>query len=292
MGYFKGQGIFKDIMKGTDKLVLGTVQFGCQYGINSAGRPSKQMVSDILSEAYKAGIKKLDTSSAYGDSEQILGECVPQNAHFEIVSKFPKEIGPISDAFNGSLRRLGSKTLYGYLLHHFELYKDNNALWDDFRRLKDEGKVQKIGFSLYLPEELEMLLNNKVSFDLLQIPHNIFDRKFDPYLKELAEAGVEIHVRSTFLQGLFFKDRDTLPPKMLPLKSYLLELDEYSKSCGLSISEIALNYNIQNPYLAGVLIGVDNVNQLKMNVNAVSGKKVDLNITVKEQELLNPVNWK
>ena len=279
-------------MSGIDKLVLGTVQFGCQYGINSAGRPSKEMVSQILKEAYDAGIRKLDTSSAYGDSEQVLGECAPKDAEFEIVSKFPKGIGPINEAIEGSLSRLGAKKLYGYLLHHFELYKENNALWDEFRRLKDEGKVSKIGFSLYTPEELELLIKNKVEFDLLQIPHNIFDRKFDPYLKNLAEAGVEIHVRSTFLQGLFFKDRETLPEKMQPLKKYLLALDEYSKAQGLSISELALNYNIQNPYIAGVLIGVDNVEQLRTNINSVSDKVVNLDIVVKEQELLNPVNWK
>lgn len=279
-------------MKGIDKLVLGTVQFGCQYGINSAGRPSKEMVSEILDEAYRAGIRKLDTSSAYGDSEQVLGECLPKDAQFEIVSKFPKGIGPINEAIEASLGRLGTKILYGYLLHHFELYKENNALWYDFQRLKDEGKVRKIGFSLYTPEELELLLKNKVQFNLLQIPHNIFDRKFDPYMKELSDTGVEIHVRSTFLQGLFFKDRKTLSEKMQPLKKYLLELDEYSKIHGLSISELALNYNIQNPYIAGVLIGVDNVSQLKMNINSVSEKAVNLDINVKEQDLLNPVNWK
>lgn len=275
-----------------NKLVLGTVQFGCQYGINSAGRPSKEMVSEILAEAERAGITKLDTSSAYGDSEQVLGECIPSDTKFEIVSKFPKGIGTIDDAIEGSLGRLRIKRLYGYLLHHFELYKENPSLWDDFVSLKENGKVGKIGFSLYTPEEIEILLNNKVQFDLLQIPHNIFDRKFDPYLKDLADAGVEIHVRSTFLQGLFFKDRDTLPEKMQPLKKYLLELDEYSKDQGLSISELALNYNIQNPYIQGVLIGVDNVEQLRMNVSSISEKKINLDINVKEQELLNPVNWK
>lgn len=275
-----------------NKLVLGTVQFGCQYGINSVGRPSKEMVSEILAEAERAGITKLDTSSAYGDSEQVLGECIPAEAEFDIVSKFPKGICPINDAIEGSLGRLRTKRLYGYLLHHFELYKENPSLWDDFVRLKEDGIVNKIGFSLYTPEELEILLNNKVQFDLLQIPHNIFDRKFDPYLKELADAGVEIHVRSTFLQGLFFKDRNTLSEKMRPLKQYLLELDEYSKSQGLSISELALNYNIQNPYIQGVLIGVDNVEQLRMNVSSISEKKINLDINVQEQELLNPVNWK
>ncbi len=273
------------------KLVLGTVQFGLQYGVNSAGRPSEEAVKDILAEATKGGIATLDTSSAYGNSEEILGECVSPDEEFRIVSKYPKGDTPVGEMFNGSLKRLKVNKLYGYLLHHFEVYKNNPKVWDEFVALKELGKVQKIGFSLYSPEELEFILDNKSPFDLIQVPFNIFDKKFLQYLKELHENGVEIHVRSTFLQGLFFKERDSLPEKLKPMKKYLLQLDEFSKQSGLSISEIALNYNLQNPYIDGVLIGVDNVSQLQMNLASVRDTYIDVNIDVKEKELLNPVNW-
>lgn len=273
------------------KLVLGTVQFGLQYGVNSAGRPSEEAVKGILAEAAKGGITTLDTSSAYGNSEEILGECVTSEENFKIVSKYPKGEIPVGEMFNSSLKRLKVDHLYGYLLHHFEVYKNNPMVWDEFVALKKSGKVGKIGFSLYTPEELKFILNNGSPFDLIQVPFNIFDKKFLPYMKELHEKGVEIHVRSTFLQGLFFKDRNALPEKLQPIKKYLLQLDEFSKKSGLSISEIALNYNLQNPYIDGVLIGVDNVDQLQMNLNSVKDTPIDIEIEVKEQELLNPVNW-
>ncbi len=273
------------------KLVLGTVQFGLQYGVNSAGRPSQEAVKNILNEAAKGGITTLDTSSAYGNSEEVLGESIATPGEFKIVSKYPKGETPVGEMFNSSLKRLTVDRLYGYLLHHFEVYKNNPKVWDEFIALKESGKVQKIGFSLYAPEELEFILKNGSSFDLIQVPFNIFDKKFLPYMKELHEKGVEIHVRSTFLQGLFFKDRNTLPEKLQPMKKYLLQLDEFSKKIGLSISEIALNYNLQNPYIDGVLIGVDNVEQLQMNLNSVKDTPIDIEIEVKEQELLNPVNW-
>ena len=273
------------------KLVLGTVQFGLQYGVNSAGRPSQEAVISILEEAAKGGITTLDTSSAYGNSEEVLGESISIPGQFKIVSKYPKGATPVSEMFNGSLKRLKVEKLYGYLLHHFEVYKNNPQVWDEFIALKESGKVQKIGFSLYTPEELEFILKNGSPFDLIQVPFNIFDKKFLPYMKELHEKGVEIHVRSTFLQGLFFKDRNALPEKLQPMKKYLLQLDEFSKKSGLSISEIALNYNLQNPYIDGVLIGVDNEEQLQMNLNSVKNTPIDIEIEVKEQELLNPVNW-
>ena len=273
------------------KLVLGTVQFGLQYGVNSAGRPSEEAVKDILEAAAKGGITTLDTSSAYGNSEEILGECTKPEEGFKIVSKYPKGEKNVGEMFKGSLNRLKVDNLYGYLLHHFEVYKKNPNVWDEFIALKESGKVQKIGFSLYAPEELQFILDHKSPFDLIQVPFNIFDKKFLPYMKELHDKGVEIHVRSTFLQGLFFKDRETLPDKLKPMKKYLLQLNEFTKQSGLSISEIALNYNLQNPYIDGVLIGVDNVEQLKTNLSSVKEMPIDIEIEVKEQELLNPVNW-
>ena len=71
------------------KLVLGTVQFGLQYGVNSTGRPSEEVVKGILAAAFKGGIGILDTSSAYGNSEEILGECTTPKEGFKIVSKYP-----------------------------------------------------------------------------------------------------------------------------------------------------------------------------------------------------------
>lgn len=273
-----------------NKLVLGTVQFGCHYGINSEGRPNTQMVSDILDEAFNGGITILDTSAAYGNAEEVLGE-VNAAQRFRIISKYPKSDKSVLETLNNSLNCLGCSKLYGYLLHHFSVYTENKAVWNDFVKLKAEGKVEKIGFSLYEPYELEIILKDGVSFDLIQIPYNIFDRQFEPYFERLKEMNVEIHVRSTFLQGLFFKDRNALPPKLLPLRPYLIDLDEYAVKSSLSVTEVALNYNIQNPYIDGVLIGVDTKEQLISNFSSVSEKSVEFSIDVKETDLLKPVNW-
>ena len=52
----------------------GTVQFGMEYGIaNKIGRPSAPEVDRILSMAYEAGFRMLDTAPGYGDSEEMLG---------------------------------------------------------------------------------------------------------------------------------------------------------------------------------------------------------------------------
>lgn len=274
------------------KLILGTVQFGCEYGINSAGRPSNDQVKGILRKCLVHGIDRLDTSSAYGESERILGKTMENKEAFKIISKYPKCTSSVHERFETTLRDLRVEAIYGYLLHHFQIYAENPMIWKEFMGLKESGRVRDIGFSLYTTEELDRVLGDAVHFDIVQIPYSIFDRKFEPYFKELYDRGVKIHVRSTFLQGLFFKDRDMMPERLRPMRKYLLELDKYALENGLTVAEVALNSNLQNPYIDGVLIGVDNREQLLENIRSVRNIPVDFKPDIKEQELLNPVNWK
>ena len=59
----------------TDKIVLGTVQFGMDYGIaNVSGQPTKS-VFKILEIAWQHGIRSYDTAPSY-DSEDLLGEFI------------------------------------------------------------------------------------------------------------------------------------------------------------------------------------------------------------------------
>lgn len=275
------------------KLVLGTVQFGLQYGVNSAGRPNEDSIQDILSLALNSGITTLDTSAAYGNSEEILGKIIePNTQDFNIISKYPKGDNSINQQLQITLGKLNCSSLYGYLLHHFDVYRENSEVWQEMLEVKRLEKVQKIGFSLYSPNELELIWERGDKFDLVQFPYNIFDRQFEPYMQRLKDEGVEIHVRSTFLQGLFFRDLDNLPEKLEPLKPYLEKLRNYARENDMTIEQVAMNFNIQNPLIDGVLIGVDNAEQLEQNICSIVEKGVSLYIDVKETELLNPSNWK
>jgi len=63
----------------TEKMVLGTAQFGMDYGIaNINGKPKKKEVFDILDLAWKKGIRRFDSAPGYG-SEALLGEFISAN---------------------------------------------------------------------------------------------------------------------------------------------------------------------------------------------------------------------
>jgi len=287
-------------MNNVNKLILGTVQFGLNYGINNiSGKVQPENVSSMLEFAHNSGIKFLDTSYAYGESELVLGNCLSQNPlKFNIVSKYPQCDKTVNQIFEETLSRLKTTHLYGYLVHHFNFYLENPLIWEQFKALKENGRVDKIGFSLYSTVELDYLFNHNVEFDLIQIPYNILDKQFAPYLSELHQRNIEVHTRSTFLQGLLYKDPQTLSTTLLPLKPSLNLLHSYCDNNNLTIEQLALNWVLNQTDIDGVLIGVDNISQLNNNIKTAdrSIKQVDIDfiesIHVKEKELLNPVNWK
>lgn len=284
-------------MNYVNKLVLGTVQFGLSYGVNNqSGQVSRNEVAKILQWAKKSGVKTLDTSSAYGISESVLGQSFSENdLQFQIISKYPPSEENVATVFASSIEKLHQKKLYGYLVHNFEYYQSHPQLWEEMKQLKAEGRIEKIGFSLYNTVQLKYLLDRGVMFDILQFPYNLFDRQFEAYLPQLKKNGVEIHTRSVFLQGLFFKDLDSLSVQLEPLKPYLLQIRNYCAAHTISTEQCALSFVLHNPFIDGVLIGVDNVSQLQNNIN-VAAHTVEVDelaqqIIVNETSLLNPSNW-
>jgi aryl-alcohol dehydrogenase-like predicted oxidoreductase len=74
-----------------NKLILGTVQLGVNYGINnSEGKPSLAKSFDILNMAYENGIRTLDTAEAYGNAQEVIGAFHEKykDKKFQNLSKF------------------------------------------------------------------------------------------------------------------------------------------------------------------------------------------------------------
>lgn len=288
---------------GTSKITLGTVQFGLDYGINNkTGQVSENEIKNILELAKSKKILFIDTAYLYGNSESRLGKAtVADGIVFNIISKLPKcSRDEVRDYFFESLKRLNINTIYGYLYHNFKTFLNDKSTFDELLTLKKEEKVKKIGFSLYYPSELENLFNENIPFDLLQIPYNLLDRRFEPYFSELKNRGIEIHVRSIFLQGLFFKDHNELGNKLLAFKNFLIRLNEFAKKNDMHLDEIALGFALTNNFIDKVVVGIDNSEQLSRLIaiekNAPSKEvfsKLNEFISREEipEELLIPSNW-
>ncbi len=285
------------------KIVLGTVQFGLNYGINNqTGKPSAQAVQQILDFAFKAGIRTLDSAEAYGDAHEVIGR-YHQNSEnrFNIITKFSKEKirANLHAQVSEDLEKLNVDRLYAYMFHSFADYL---AYYEKFageiQELKQAGTILKFGVSIYTNEELAQVIAMK-NIDIVQLPFNMLDNisKRGALIKKAHEAGIEVHTRSVFLQGLFFKDPGTLPQSLEGLSPYLLNIREIGAGNNSQLTSLALNYVLHQPDIDGVLVGVDTLHQLEENIRSVGElnketvMRID-DIEVRKPELLNPANWK
>ena len=286
-----------------NKLILGTVQFGIDYGINNLkGKPTSRDVEDILNYAFNNRITILDTAEAYGDSQERIGEYHRKANHkFKIITKFSslREDLPnnIIDRVKHNLNTLNVESLYCYMFHNFndfELFFQRFK--DELLILKKEGLIKKIGVSLHSNEEIDSVLNFK-DVDIIQLPFNLLDNsnQREKTLLKAKRLGVEIHTRSVFLQGLFFKEPNELTGNLIELKEPLKIIGDLAPK--ELMNDLALNYVYSKPYIKGVLLGVDSVIQLKSNIKCIEENnvqnlisKVD-QINVKEKIMLNPSNW-
>jgi len=279
---------------------VGTAQFGLDYGINNnLGKVEFGQVRRILDYAKKSGIDTLDTASGYGDSERVIGDYLQSSDNrFKIITKFS---GDLKLSFEKSLANLRVKSIYGCLFHSYNDYKSNPKMLDELIKLKNKNLIKKIGFSLYYPSELEELIDKGVDLDLIQIPYSIFDRRFEGVLLEAKNRQIEVHARSIFLQGLIFKDPDLLDEFFGPVKSQIKKIRNISRESSLSVSAIALGYVYLNKNIDKLVIGIDNLDNLKENVDDLANSNLaevslllpELNqIKITKEEMLLPFKWK
>ena len=201
------------------RLVLGTAQFGMAYGAtNERGQVSEAAVAQILSLAQAAGIDTVDTAAAYGDSEAILGACLADFPAVEVITKTPAcpgdrisaaDADALRASLERSLARLRRSKVDAVLLHQGPdlLKPGGDRLARALEALKGAGLAARIGVSIYDGAELDGILQ-RLSPDIVQAPLNLFDQRLieNNHIARLKSAGVEIHARSIFLQGVLLAD--------------------------------------------------------------------------------------
>jgi len=284
------------------RLALGTVQFGIPYGIaNKSGQVSHQEAQSMLDVASVSGVDTLDTAVAYGESELRLG--VIGVVGFKIVTKLPAlPLGVVDvDAWTlnhitKSLERLKVSSLYGLLLHRADqlLERRGGELYRSMVRMKHLGLVQKIGISIYSPRELDLIVP-LYSLDLVQAPFNLIDRRLrsSGWMARLKDCGVEVHVRSVFLQGLLLMDCKELPPKFLRWSHLWSTWNEWIVDGDIARVNACLGFALAQPEIDRIVVGTDNLTQLKQLINAAEQSSFSKfpAIACDEEDLINPVRW-
>ena len=291
-----------NIAEQSQKLALGTAQFGLAYGLaNETGKVSSDTVQQLLKVASAFNITMLDTAIAYGDSEQVLG--LHNLAKFEITSKLP---AVPSNCLNveewvleqtvSSLKRLRTDKLNDLLLHRPGQLLESNGekIYKSMLRLKEQGMVDKIGVSVYGPDELSELIK-RFDFDVIQGPMNILDRRMENtgMLKQLKKIGVAIHIRSAFLQGLLLMPSEKIPVYFTPWASLIKQYHHWLNQQGISPLQACLSYLNQYSDIDKIIVGVDSIWQLKQIAAAMDTPITDIPDCLQsvDEGLINPSRW-
>lgn len=284
------------------KIILGTVQFGLDYGINNTlGKIPIEEIHQILDFAYSKGVLTLDTASGYGDSEEIIGTYLAKNPNkrFEIITKINSSETSLEEQLKESLRKLKLNKIQVLMLHSFELYEKFKSQITAFCQ-KNKGKnFNELGVSVYTNDEIETIISDP-NINRIQSPFNLLDNEMKRGEKyaEIKSNGKVVDTRSVFLQGLFFKDTNTLPADLEQLREPLEKLKRIAASESLSMVELAMGYALSMKFIDNVLIGVDSLDQFKKNINVLSNsisKELveEINsISIENTNLLNPSLWK
>ncbi len=241
------------------KLCLGTAQFGMKYGVNNQiGRqPTYEEVFEMLDVAIDNGISALDTSSAYGNAEEILGKyfCANpgQRKKVTLFSKmrFFEENQDSLDSdvysrvrreFEGSLRRLNTDHLEGYLLHvPGDVY--NSEIVDALFSLKEDGLVDNIGVSIYgLKEGFAAIDTGKLN--AVQLPYSIMDQRGskEGFFDKAKSHGFVVATRSAFLQGFFQMKEGNVPDHLKTALPYIHIIEEVLDKYHLDLTTAALGF--------------------------------------------------
>ncbi|MEA4832546.1 MAG: aldo/keto reductase [Oscillospiraceae bacterium] len=269
-------------------MTLGTVQLGLDYGINNpAGRPDAVSASNILSEALSGGVNSLDTSGDYGTSEDIIGKFLSSQATaaFPLVTT-KYEINPdgdisvygvekqLNDQLERSLSRLGMSSLPMFLSHNdSDVLMFREKLRPAIKSLLNTGLIRHAGASVESIEAAESLLGDEL-FESVQLPINMMSSRAitSGISKRLSEDRKAVFVRSVYLQGLFFRDPETLPVGILAgACPYLQALRNFSEKHGISIAQTAFSYIRDMEGVTSLLLGAENPAQVRQNIAVSTG---------------------
>jgi aryl-alcohol dehydrogenase-like predicted oxidoreductase len=255
-----------------------------------------------------AGVTMFDSADIYsnGQSEEILGQAIKGRRDKVIIStkgtfRFgdgANDVGSsryhLTRSVEASLRRLGTDVIDLYQLHAFDAMTPIEEVLETFDVLVRAGKIRYVGCSNFSGWHLmkSLAIAEKRGWPRYvahQAYYSLIGRDYEWELMPLAlDQKVGAVVWSPLGWGRLtgkLRRGHPLPkvsrlhnPKVVDIgpqvdDEYLYKvvdaLDEVAKETGKTVPQIALNWLIQRPSVATIIIGARNEEQLKQNLGAV-----------------------
>jgi aryl-alcohol dehydrogenase-like predicted oxidoreductase len=232
-------------------LGLGTVKIGRNEQVKYPSDftiPDDRAVADLLAQAWELGINTLDTAPAYGNSEERLGQLLPNRHDWVIVGKVGEifEHGQSRFDFSAahtrmsverSLRRLRRDMIDVVLVHSDGNDLDiihKEAVCDTLRELQHRGLIRAVGMSTKTVEGGLWCVEN---MDVVMATYNLEYQDELPVLQRAAELNKGVVIKKGLQSGHAQSPQD------------------------------ALQYVLAQPGVSSVIVGTINPKHLRENVN-------------------------
>ena len=261
-----------------DFFFLGTAQLVNPYGsIKLKSTKDKKKIFKFLDYALENGINKFDTAKSY-NSEDIIGEFINSNktSNIKVATKIPTlpkngtidKIEFIKHSLNSSQKKLKTN------IHTLFLHDENDASFflkniSKLKKIKKEFGLKHLGLSLYTLKNLDQI-NKCDEACAIQFPLNFAN---DEILKKEINKKHIIFARSIFLQGILLnkKIKKKIPKKILTL--HLKYFNEINKK-KINPLNLCINYAFSQKKIKYILVGCDDVKQLKEILNVSIDVKI------------------
>ncbi len=288
-------------------LSFGTGTFGGRGDFFGAwGSTDVTQAIRLVDICLDAGLSMFDTADVYsaGVAEEILGRAIAGRRDKVLIStKATFRMGPGANdvgssrhhliaACEASLRRLGTDYIDLWQMHGFDAVTPPDELLGTLDMLVRAGKVRYVGCSNYSGWHLmqALALADRHGWPRMvahQAYYSLIGRDYEWELMPLGlDQGVGAVVWSPLGWGRLTGKlrRGAAPPEVSRLPAtaangppvedeYLFRvvdaLDAVAAETGKTVPQIALNWLLQRPTVATVIIGARNEEQLRQNLGAV-----------------------
>ena len=289
-------------------LTMGTGTFGGSEFFKSWGASGVEEATRLVDVCLEAGLNMFDTADIYSDgrAEEILGKAIKGRRDQVLIStkgtfRFGQGANDVGSsrqhllaAVDGSLKRLGTDYIDLYQLHGFDALTSVEETMRTLDGLVRAGKIRYIGCSNFSGWHLMKSLAVAERYGLERyVAHQAYYSLVGRHYEwELMPLGLDQKVGAVVwsplgwgrLTGKFrrgqprpevtrLSDQRTIdagpPVDDEHLYRVVDAIDEVAKETGKTVPQIALNWLLQRPTVATVIIGARNEEQLRQNLGSV-----------------------
>jgi aryl-alcohol dehydrogenase-like predicted oxidoreductase len=282
------------------KLGLGSSQFLPGGSTPPRGRSPEAEARDVLTIAARSGLGVFDASSAWGRDQTLLGDLMPRPLSFRlVVGAVRPDRGPdyVEAEARAGLARLAVEKADAIVVPLVsDLFGPHGAaMWERLQRLRDAGLFNKLGIAVHSTDD-PIGVARRFKPDMIQAPASLLDQRMlaDGTLERIAGMGIEVQMRSIFLNGLLFLPLDRLPNAAKGASSGLSRARRLIAEGRSDPLQAALGFALSRPEASTVLVNVASAAELSAVIAAAASPPPDLDwdeMAIDDPNALDPRSW-